>query len=293
MTKRNKEILALISVLIVLAVAAYIFLTEKPAERTDSTTAEKTRPAVPGPKEITIRNVTKEAIPYSLKPNGSTAEPVEKSLAVGAVVRIPATQTMVITYKKWGRDVTYSLSPGRPYSFRNDSDDNIDIWLGSHGLEDAEDLAPFVPTPMEVVEKMLELAKVTKNDVVYDIGCGDGRIVISAAEKYGARGVGIDIDPARIQESKENAKKAGVEKLVKFRLEDATKTDISQATVVTIYLLPESNELLRPKFEKELKPGTPVVSHNYIIPGWEDKEAGFLSIKDQDGTEHSIFLYRR
>jgi hypothetical protein len=269
MTKRNKEIIAVISTLIVLAVAGYIFLTEKPAGRPDSTTAENARPAVPGPKEITIRNVTREAIQYSLKLNGSTAKPAEKRLAVGAVDRIPATQTMEITYKKWGRDVVYSLTPGRPYSFRYDSDNNIDIWLGSHGMEDAEDLAPFVPTPMEVVEKMLELAKVTKNDVVYDIGCGDGRSVIFSA------------------------KKAGVEKLVKFRLEDATKTDISDATVVTIYLLPESNELLRPKFEKELKPGTPVVSHNYIIPGWEDKEAGFLSIKDQDGTEHSIFLYRR
>ncbi len=292
MTRRKIE-LALLAGLIVLGVAGYILLTEKPGQGPVSTFDEKARPAVPGPKEITIRNVTKEVIVYSLKPANSEDKPVEQSLAVGAVDRIPATQTVEITYKKWGRDVTYSLTPGRPYSFRYDSDDNIDIWLGSHGLEDAEDLAPFVPTPMEVVAKMLELAKVTENDVVYDIGCGDGRIVIFAAEKYGARGVGIDIDPARIQESKDNAKKADVEKLVKFRLEDATKTDISEATVVTIYLLPESNELLRPKFEKELKPGTPVVSHNYIIPGWEDREAGYLSIKDQDGTEHSIFLYRR
>jgi len=291
--EKRRLIVGILAALIVLAAGAYFFINVGPKEIQVTTPTGKARPAVPGPKEITIRNVTKEVVPYSLQPNGSTAKPVEKSLAVGAVDRIPATQIMVITYKKWGRDVTYSLYPGKPYSFRYDSDNHIDIWLGSHGRQDAEDLAPFVPTPMEVVEKMLELAKVTKNDVVYDIGCGDGRIVIFAAEKYGAHGVGIDIDPARIQESKENAKKAGVEKLVRFRLEDATKTDISKATVVTVYLLPESNELLRPKFEKELKAGTPVVSHNYIIPGWENKEVGYLSVKDTDGTEHSVFLYRR
>jgi len=291
--EKRRLIIGIIIAVIVLAAGVYFFWNIGPKDRTVTTPAGRSRENVPGPKEITIRNVTKEVIHYSLHPDGSTAQPTEKDLAVGAIDRIPTTKIVVITYKKYGRDVTYSLNPGRPYSFRYDSDNHIDIWLGSHGREDAEDLAPFVPTPMEVVEKMLEMANVTEKDIVYDIGCGDGRIVIMAAQKYGAHGVGIDIDPVRIQESKANAKKAGVESLVRFRLEDATKTDISRATIVTIYLLPESNEILRPKFEKELKPGTPVVSHNYIIPGWESKEVGFQSIKDQDGTEHSVFLYRR
>jgi len=105
--------------------------------------------------------------------------------------------------------------------------------------------------------------------------------------------VGIDIDPVRIKESKANAKENGVEQLVKFREEDATKTDISPATIVTTYLLPESNELLRPKFERELKPGTLVVTHNYVIPGWEAKEIDSATVTDTEGKSHSVFLYKR
>jgi predicted O-methyltransferase YrrM len=247
----------------------------------------------PTPKEITIRNVTKEAVTFTLVPSGSKDKPVAKTLAVGAIDRVATTQTLVIAYQKYGREITYSLYPGKPYSFRYDSSGQIDIWVGSHGREDAEDLAPWVPTPPEVIAKMLEMAKADKNAIIYDIGCGDGRIVIYAAQKYGARGVGIDIDPQRIKESKDAAKKAGVGKLVKFRLEDATKSDISEATIVTLYLLPESNELLRPKFERELKPGTIVVTHNYIVPGWDDREIDSTTVNDADGKEHSVFLYKR
>ncbi|MBN1272289.1 MAG: class I SAM-dependent methyltransferase [Candidatus Aminicenantes bacterium] len=146
---------------------------------------------------------------------------------------------------------------------------------------------------MNVVEKMLEMADVNRSDVVYDLGCGDGRIVITAAKKYGARGVGIDIDPKWIKESRAAARRAGVSSLVEFRVEDATRTDISKATVVTLYLLPESNALLLPKFEKQLRPGAHVVSHNYHIPGWEEKEVDFASIEDQTGKKHSIFLYKK
>jgi SAM-dependent methyltransferase len=146
---------------------------------------------------------------------------------------------------------------------------------------------------MVVVERMLELAKVDSGDVVYDIGCGDGRIIITTAKKYGARGVGIDIDPKRIKQSKEGAESAGVGGLAEFSLGDATKMDISEASVVTLYLLPESNELLRPQLEKQLEPGTYVVSHNYSIAGWEEKEVDALSMKDEKGKNHTIFLYRR
>jgi len=121
----------------------------------------------------------------------------------------------------------------------------------------------FVPTPQEVVDAMLKLAKVTKNDVVYDLGSGDGRIPITAAKTYGARGVGIDIDPQRIKEATENLKNAAVGDRVKFLNQDLFTTDISEATVVTLYLLPSLNLKLMPKLNKELKPGTRIVSHAF------------------------------
>ena len=121
----------------------------------------------------------------------------------------------------------------------------------------------FVPTPQEVVDAMLKLAKVTKNDVVYDLGSGDGRIPITAAKTYGARGVGIDIDPQRIKEAQENLKNAGVGDRVKFLNQDLFTTDISEATVVTLYLLPSLNLKLLPKLNKELNPGTRIVSHAF------------------------------
>ena len=121
----------------------------------------------------------------------------------------------------------------------------------------------FVPTPQEVVDAMLKVAKVTKNDVVYDLGSGDGRIPITAAKSYGARGIGIDIDPQRIREANENLKASGVGDRVRFLNQDLFTTDISEATVVTLYLLPSLNLKLIPKLNKELKPGTRVVSHAF------------------------------
>src|ERR1044071_8265229 len=117
----------------------------------------------------------------------------------------------------------------------------------------------FVPTPQEVVDAMLKVAKVTKNDVVYDLGSGDGRIPITAAKTYGARGVGIDIDPQRIKEANENLKNAGVGDRVKFLNQDLFTTDISEATVVTLYLLPSLNLKLLPILNQQLKPGTRIV----------------------------------
>lgn len=130
---------------------------------------------------------------------------------------------------------------------------------------------PYVPTPEEVVAEMLKLADVSKSDVVYDLGCGDGRIIIAAA-KAGARGVGVDIDPDRIRDSKENAEKAGVTDRVKFIEGDLFEADISKATVVTLYLLPEVNLRLRPKLLRELKPGTRIVSHNYDLGDWKPEK---------------------
>ncbi len=126
----------------------------------------------------------------------------------------------------------------------------------------------FVPTPQEVVEDMLRLADVKKGDVLYDLGSGDGRIPITAAKAYGIRAVGIDIDPERIAEAQENARKAGVTKLVDFRLEDLFKSDFHNATVVTLYLLPDLNVKLRPRLLAELKPGTRIVSHQFDMGDW-------------------------
>lgn len=150
-------------------------------------------------------------------------------------------------------------------------------------------LAPYVPTPQHVVDKMLELAQVTSKDVVYDLGCGDGRIVITAAQKFGAHGVGIDIDPERIVESEANARAAGVENLVSFRLEDAMKADVSPATVVTLYLLSSSNEALRPLLTRQLKPGARIVSHAFGMGDWRPQKTEL--VPHESGYNRTIYLW--
>ena len=130
----------------------------------------------------------------------------------------------------------------------------------------------FVPTPQEVVEDMLRLANVQRGDVLYDLGSGDGRIAITAARKYGIKATGIDIDPERIREANENAKKAGVTNLVQFRQENLFTADFRDATVITLYLLPDLNVKLRPKLWNELKPGTRIVSHQFEMGAWKPEK---------------------
>jgi SAM-dependent methyltransferase len=155
---------------------------------------------------------------------------------------------------------------------------------------DAPQLAPYVPTPAEVVDRMLQLGQVTKNDTLYDLGCGDGRIPITAAKRFGTRGVGVDIDPQRIAEANANAKKEGVSHLVTFRLQDALTTDVSDATVVTLYLLSASNLKLRPILTKQLKPGARIVSHAFSMGDWQpDKVDTFV---DTSGTTRTLYLWK-
>jgi len=150
-------------------------------------------------------------------------------------------------------------------------------------------LAPYVPTPYEVVEKMLELAEVNKKDTVYDLGCGDGRIVIMAAEKYGATGIGVDYDSVRVEEALANVKEKELEDKVRIIFQDAMIVDFSSATVVTLYLLESSNALLKPNLEKYLKPGSRVVSHDFDMPGWKAKK--IINGKTGDYSSYTIYLW--
>lgn len=156
------------------------------------------------------------------------------------------------------------------------------VWTGGE--------VPFVPTPMEVVDRMLALAEVKKGDVIYDLGSGDGRIVIRAAKKYGVRGVGIEIDPDLVRRSRDNAWKEKVDHLVEFREQDALTVDVSAASVVTLYMLLEFNAKLRPILWKQLRPGSRVVSHDFPIEGWPPQR-----VEKMPGDllhDHTILLWK-
>ncbi len=146
---------------------------------------------------------------------------------------------------------------------------------------------PYVPTHEKVVAEMLKVAKVTKSDVLYDLGSGDGRIVITAAKKFGTRGTGIELLPSLGREARENAEKAGVSQLAKFVEGDIFEANISDATVVTLYLLPAVNMRLRPKL-LELRPGTRIVSHNYDLGDWKPEKTIKLNLLD---GEHTVFYW--
>jgi len=146
----------------------------------------------------------------------------------------------------------------------------------------------FVPTPNETVEKMLQMAEIKKGDILYDLGCGDGRIVIAAAKKYGVKAIGVDIDPERVKESLANVKKEGVEHLVTIKQADIFELDFSDANVVTMYLLPELNVKLMPKLAK-LKPGTRIVSHDFDMKGAKPKET--VSVETDRGYDSTVYKW--
>ena len=166
----------------------------------------------------------------------------------------------------------------------------------THTAADFPEEIPFVPTPMDVVDKMLELAEVKKGDVVYDLGSGDGRIVIRAAKKYGVRAVGIEMDRLLLDKARKDAKAAGVSHLVEFRAEDAMKVDLTKATVVTLYMLPWFNEAMKPSFKKYLKPGARIVAHDFGIEGWEPDKTVKLSDPEKKVGGlihyHTLYLWR-
>jgi cyclopropane fatty-acyl-phospholipid synthase-like methyltransferase len=170
-------------------------------------------------------------------------------------------------------------------------------WLSIAGAQvGPNEEIPFVPTPVEVIDRMLEMAEVKPGDVVYDLGSGDGRIVIRAAKKYGVRAVGIEMDQLLLEKARKEAQAEGVSQLVEFRAEDALKADISPATVVTLYMLPWFNEAMKPNFKKMLKPGARIVAHDFGIEGWEpDKTEKLPKIEIMPGGrrhQHVIYLWR-
>ncbi len=148
---------------------------------------------------------------------------------------------------------------------------------------------PFVPTPPEVIDRMLEMARVKSDDVIYDLGSGDGRILIRAAKRYGAKGVGIEIDADLVRKAQDNAFREKVDHLVEFRTGDALSADVSPATVVTLYMLPEFNAKLRPIFDRQLKAGARVVSHDFPIEGWVPDRVE--QVKGDFFHDHTILLF--
>ena len=156
------------------------------------------------------------------------------------------------------------------------------------GLE-SKKIVPFVPTPQDIVERMLELAQVKKGDVVYDLGSGDGRIVITAAKKYGVKAVGFEIDPDLLKQSRESIKREGLGHLAEIREQDILTVNLGPASVVTMYLLPEVNLMLRPNVWRQLRPGSRVVSHDFDMGEWKPLKTE--SIKDKSGWDHTLYLW--
>lgn len=192
----------------------------------------------------------------------------------------------------WGKTVTFSLFI--LFCFQIYPSDKEDETVTGDTLKfsstsNVELDVPYVPTPGIVVKEMLKLAEIKKGDVVYDLGCGDGRIVITAAKKYGVKGMGIDLDPERVEESKANVKKHKVEKLVTIKQGDVLKTDVSKASVVMLYLLPSLNLKLRPILQKQLKPGSRIVSHGFDMGDWEPEKE--VTVK-HEGSPYVIYLWR-
>ncbi|MGH7767642.1 MAG: class I SAM-dependent methyltransferase [Candidatus Binatia bacterium] len=168
---------------------------------------------------------------------------------------------------------------------------NLESALGAGQRDgDSEYIAPYVPTPQGVVDRMLELAEVGKGDLLYDLGSGDGRIVITAARRYGVKAVGFEIDPNLVKRSRDNIREAGVEHLVEIREQDVRTVDFSPASVLTMYLYPAANLRLRPAILRQLKPGSRVVSHEFGMGSWKPERTEQL----MDSAEHlrTIYLWR-
>jgi len=196
--------------------------------------------------------------------------------------------------KQWPRvlflvSVTLLMAIGG-MEFDLDGDDSVGLAYAEEQDRDSTYIAPFVPTPQEVVDRMLELAQVSQGDLLYDLGSGDGRIVITAARRYGAQAVGFEIDPALVTDSKRNIKEAGVEALAEIRDQDVRTVDLTPASVVTMYLYPGANLRLRAAIMRQLKPGSRVVSHDFSMGDWKPDRVERMT--DSAGFVRTIYLWR-
>jgi cyclopropane fatty-acyl-phospholipid synthase-like methyltransferase len=196
--------------------------------------------------------------------------------------------------KRWPRvlfsfSVTLLLGIGR-MELDSGGDDSVGVAYAEEQDRDSTYIAPFVPTPQEVVDRMLELAQVSQGDLLYDLGSGDGRIVITAATRYGAQAVGFEIDPALVTDSKRNIKEAGVEALAEIRDQDVRTVDLTPASVVTMYLYPGANLRLRAAIMRQLKPGSRVVSHDFSMGDWKPDRVERMT--DSAGFVRTIYLWR-
>ena len=165
--------------------------------------------------------------------------------------------------------------------------------LAQEPAKKPEKLAPFVPSPETVVEKMLRLAEVKPGDTVYDLGCGDGRIILMAAQKFGANAVGVELDPDLYKQTSEKIKELKLQDKVKIIHGDLLKVDLTPATVVTLYLLTSANEKLKPNLEKFLRKGARVVSHDFEVPGWKAEKTESVGENESEFRQHTLYLYRR
>jgi len=242
--------------------------------------------------EVSIRNETGDLVPFTVTWQGRREYPLDRVIADGEIERLPDEGGMVVVFRRGHDVVRRPVENGRTYTFRRNEEGELLLAEGWLGDEHPENLAPFLATPMDVVDGMLDLAGVTDGDLVCDLGSGDGRIPIRAAVRFGARGLGIEYNPSLVEEARRAAREAGVEDRVEFRLGDVLRADFSRATVVTIYLLSSSNDKLRPRLEDQLKRGTPVVTHDFPIPGWERKLVS-TRVLEIDGRKRTLMLYRR
>jgi cyclopropane fatty-acyl-phospholipid synthase-like methyltransferase len=190
---------------------------------------------------------------------------------------VAMTYNQVMQSKIFGKSLVFCLG----LMIANGCGSSVAVWT------DGE--VPFVRSTPEVIDRMLEMAQVKPHDLVYDIGSGDGAIIIRAAKKYGAKGVGIEIDQELVDKARDLAYREKVERLVEFRAEDAFTVDVSAATVVTLYMLPDFNAKLRPILDRQLKPGTRVVSHDFEIPGWVPDK--IETVKGDLLHDHRVLLF--
>jgi uncharacterized protein (TIGR03000 family) len=265
-----------------------------------------------------IRFIVLAALFVALGPVRGQDTPKQQSVTLKVLLPAPNVKLMIqdkVT-QQYGTErvfVSPALEPGKDYiytltakwepnnytkitrtkSVKVQAGQTVDIDLRQADPARPDDiLVRYVPTPMEVVEAMLKLGSVGKDDVVFDLGCGDGRIVVTAVSKYGAkRGVGVDIDPERIKDSNANARSAKVEDKVDFRMEDVLKIkDYSEASVVMLYMGDELNMALRPILQASLKPGSRIVSHRFLMGDWKPEQT--INITDRQGRPYSLHLWK-